>query len=1309
ERIGEPVWDPAPFDLSKAPLLRAMCLKTRQDRYYLMVDMHHIISDGISHAVLVRDFMALYQGKLLPSLKIQYKDFSEWQNSEKERKNLARQESYWLKTLAGEMPVLELATDFSRPTVQGFEGSALSFGVGIEETRALKELALGEGATLFMVLLSLYNVFLARLSGQEDIIIGTPTSGRRHADLEPVIGVFINTLALRNYPGGEKSFREFLREVKEGTIEAFENQDYPFEDLVEKAATTRDASRNPLFDVMLVLQNMDIDLEPAETSKHRPAMVAFDKPGEEIEQKQFLLARETSKFDLVLNGSESNESNGDLNFSLAYSTRLFKKETVERFLIYLKSILTAVLDDPEMRISEIEILSPEEKRKILFDFNDKEVEYPFDKTIDQLFTEQVEQIPDHIAVVGSTVETLRQAPLQISFRQLNEQANRLAYSLIEKGVLADNIVAIMLERSVEMIIGIMAILKSGGAYLPIDPNYPQERIQYMLQDSKAEIIVNSEFLIDVPQAPFLHHSSFIIHHSNLAYIIYTSGTTGRPKGVMVRHRNLANLVSGLKRTIYKNYSKGRHICFVSPYIFDASVKQIFASLLLGHSLYIVPENVRLDGVLLLAYYARHTIDISDGTPTHLRLFLESQAESKDEAPITVKHFIIGGEALPVNIMENFFARFGEKTKVTNIYGPTECTVDSTLYEVTPGNIKGVLHIPIGLAMPNCYLYIVSRWNRLQPAGIPGELLIGGHGVGMGYLNNPELTAEKFRPPITQITPIKEIKKINKSFAGVQGELFQKPPLVLYKTGDLARLLADGNIEFLGRLDHQVKIRGFRIELGEIENRLSRHPAVKEAVILARQKGEDKYLCAYVVLNSVKAPNLIFVEIKERLSRDLPDYMIPSYFVPIDKIPLTPNGKIDHHALPLPEIETDEEYVAPRDSIEKKLAHLWAEVLGIKEEKIGIENNFFQLGGQSLKAVVFIAKIHKQLNIKLPLAEVFKTPTIKGLAQYIKKAGEETFLSIAPVEKKEYYPLTPAQKRLYILQQMTPQDTVYNITKTVEMSEAPDLVQLEETFNKLLHRHESLRTSFHMVENNPVQRVHDTVALAIEYYDLTRPGEMPHEVSSKDFVRPFDLTAAPLLRAGLVKRRNASWVLIVDLHHIISDGVSQGVLTRDFMSLYRGEELPALKLQYKDYAEWQEGDKEQEALKGRENYWLKEFAGTIPVLTMPTDFARPMLQSFAGAILDFEVGMEETAALNRVMIKEGVTMYMVWLAMYNVFLAKISGQEDIITGTPAAGRRHIDMQQIIGMFVNTLAIRNFPRGEYTFKEFLKEVKEKTLQA
>ncbi|HLP47812.1 MAG TPA: amino acid adenylation domain-containing protein, partial [Candidatus Kapabacteria bacterium] len=885
ERSGEPVWTPVPFDLAKAPLLRAVSMKNQANQHFLMVDMHHIISDGVSHAILLTDFIALYNGESLSPLRIQYKDFSEWQNSEKEKENLKKQETYWLGAFAEEIPVLELPADFARPVIQAFEGNALRFQISAEETKALKEMAFREGVTLYMLLLALYTVFIGKLSGQEDIVLGSPAAGRRHADLERILGVFINTLALRNYPVGEKSFSEFLKEVKVKTIEAFENQDYPFEDLVDKVVTGRDAGRNPLFDVMIILQNIESGLDSSE----RP-----DRSGGSRGQ-QFLLERETSKFDLVLNGSESNEG---LNFSLAYSTRLFKRETVERFLTYLKSVFTAVLDDPQLKISNIEIIPEEEKKKILFDFNGTEVEYPWNKTIDRVFAEQVEKIPDHMAVFGHG--HARVCPTCLTYHELNEQSGKLAGLLIEKGIQPDSIVAIMMERSVEMIIGIMGILKSGGAYLPIDPNYPQERIDYMLRDSHAKLLIinkseirNSKFetnpndqkindqnkifeelmVLNFKNLDFEFVSCFgfrtsDFNSSNLAYIIYTSGTTGRPKGVMVRHCNLANLVWGLQRTIYRDYPGGLHVCFVSPYIFDASVKQIFASLLLGHCLYVVPENVRLDGVLLLNYYEKYKIDISDGTPTHLRLFLESMTEKQKEPTIRVKHFLIGGEALPVNLMVGFFDRLGEKApKVTNIYGPTECTVDSSLYQVTAENIKELRNIPIGNAMPNCNLFIVSRWNNLQPVGIPGELLIGGHGVGVGYLNNPELTAEKFY----------------RSYGSYKSNI-----LTVYKTGDLARWQPDGPpaggatkgiIEFLGRIDQQVKIRGFRIELGEIENRLSRHRAIKEAVVLVRKSGEDKYLCAYIVLkpgdSPAKTTNILSAEMKEFLLRDLPDYMVPA--------------------------------------------------------------------------------------------------------------------------------------------------------------------------------------------------------------------------------------------------------------------------------------------------------------------------------------------------------------------------------------------------------------------------------------------------
>jgi tyrocidine synthetase-3 len=585
-------------------------------------------------------------------------------------------------------------------------------------------------------------------------------------------------------------------------------------------------------------------------------------------------------------------------------------------------------------------------------------------------------------------------------------------------------------------------------------------------------------------------------------------------------------------------------------------------------------------------------------------------------------------------------------------------------------------VPIGSPLQNVRLYILDPYDNLQPVGVVGELYIAGPGLARGYLNNLELTSKKFF-----------------SSSLLRFSASQLLSFSLYRTGDLARWLPNGNIEFLGRLDHQVKIRGYRIELGEIENCLITHSEVKEAVVLTNDM-EDKYLCAYIVPHSPYSPSL-----KEYLSRLLPDYMIPSYFVELEEIPLTPSGKIDRKALPAPEVQTGDYYAAPRDEIEKRLVKMWSEVLGV-EAVIGIDDNFFALGGHSLKGTVLTVKIHKEFNVKLPLLQVFRTPHIRGMAEYIKEQlkqwKEDRYASIEPVEKKGYYPLSSAQKRLYILQQMTLESTAYNMPQFIPLSEEPDISKLEETFKRLIERHESLRTSFHMINNQPVQKVHDTVEFAIEYYD-------------SQSVQPFDLSRAPLLRVGLVKTGENGTILSVDMHHIISDGLSHGVLVKDFIALYTGEDLPPLRIQYKDYAEWQNEEKEKETIKQQEAYWLRQFEEEVPVLNLPMDYERPKVQRFEGSVAHFEVNREITDTLKKLALEEGATLYMVLLAIYMVFLAKMSGQEDIVVGTPVAGRRHVDLEKVIGMFVNTLALRNKPAGEKTFEGFLREVKENALEA
>ncbi|HLP47721.1 MAG TPA: condensation domain-containing protein, partial [Candidatus Kapabacteria bacterium] len=610
-------------------------------------------------------------------------------------------------------------------------------------------------------------------------------------------------------------------------------------------------------------------------------------------------------------------------------------------------------------------------------------------------------------------------------------------------------------------------------------------------------------------------------------------------------------------------------------------------------------------------------------------------------------------------------------RLVNQYGPTETTIDTLAVECSAKRVN------LGKPISNVKVYILDEYEKILPIGIVGELYITGAGVSRGYLNNPELTAIKF---------------ISVASYGVSSVA------KIYKTGDIAKWLPDGNIEFIGRNDQQVKIRGFRIETGEIENRLLKHKDIKEAVVIVNEDGSgDKNLTAY----TVSTGEMLDTELREYLLEELPNYMIPSYFVRLEKIPLTPNGKIDRKALPKPGLIAGESYIAPRDEIEKKLTVIWSEILN--QSAIGINDNFFHLGGHSLKATILVSKIHKVFQVNVPLAEIFKTPTIKGLANYIKATIKDKYISIEPVEKKKYYSLSSSQKRLYVLYEMDRQGAGYNIPSFSILKGEIDKNRLEQTFTLLIDRHESLRTSFHIINDEPVQRIHDTVEFELE--KLEGRGDP----LGSPFIRPFDLSKVPLLRVGLQKIKKDKHILMVDMHHIISDGISMNILVKDFMALYQKENLDKPLLQYKDFSNWQNIEKQKESIKRQEDFWIKEFAGEIPVLELPVDYPRPAVQSFAGHQIPFEIDKETTGVLKTLALEMGATMYMTLLSLYTVFLAKLANQEDIVIGSPIAGRRHTDLAEIIGMFVNTIVIRNYPSGEKDFSLFLLEVKEKTLKA
>ena len=906
------------------------------------------------------------------------------------------------------------------------------------------------------------------------------------------------------------------------------------------------------------------------------------------------------------------------------------------------------------------------------------MEYPVDRTIHQLFEEQAARTPDSVGLVGDVglvghVRPVRQ--VNITYRELNEQSAGLAGLLIEKGVLPDNIVGIMMERSVETVIGIFGILKSGAAYLPIDPGYPQERIDYMLKDSAAKILLTAaDYVFN------FQHSSFIIHHSSLsshlAYVIYTSGSTSKPKGVLIEHASVVNRLSWEKEKYGLNE---RDVVLQSaPFIFDVSVCELFRWIPAGARLCLLPSGAQMDPERIVNTIARYGATTADFVPSVISLILDQVDKHRSHRGLSsLRWMFTGVETVGLNLVKRFretLERFND-TKLINAYGPTESTVDVTHFQCT-GDYDTV---PIGKPMANVRVYIVDRWGNLQPMGIGGELCIAGKGLARGYLNNPGLTCEKF----------------NRSYRSYK-------TYILYKTGDRARWINDGNIEFLGRMDLQVKIRGFRVELGEIESRLLNHPGVKEVVVLAREEESgDKYLCAYVVSNDEN----VVSELREYLAEELPEYMIPAYFMRLEKIPLTASGKVDRKALPEPVLHSGTCYVAPRDEIEGKLVGIWSEVLHITS--IGIDDNFFRLGGHSLKATALVLKIHKEFDVKVPLTEIFKNPRIRELAKYIKEKSKEFHIALEPAEEKEYYELSPAQKRLYIMHQLVSNDTGYNMPMVIPLVENIEKEQVEAVFKKLVKRHESLRTSFITVNEMPVQRIHRGVDFSIGYYEIKEEAGGAPLIAG--FTMPFQFDTPPLLRVNLVKVGAARRFLFIDTHHIITDGTSLDILEREFAALCSGEELPVLRFRYRDYSEWHHKTLQREAIKQQEAYWLKEFSGEIPVLDLPTDYPRPAEQGIEGNTALFSLDSRETRILKAVAQQNDVTLYMALLAVFSILFAKLGGQEDIIIGTPIAARRHTDLQPIIGMFVNSLALRNFPSGEKPLKHYLNEVKQRTLAA
>ncbi|UCH98461.1 MAG: amino acid adenylation domain-containing protein, partial [Candidatus Aminicenantes bacterium] len=1172
-----------------------------------------------------------------------------------------RERDFWLNQLSGDFEKSFFPYDYERAANKEPQMAVVPCGFpGAVEAKLIKA-STGSDSRLHMLLVAGLVLLLAKYTGTRDITIGLPIYRQEQE------GDFVNTaLILRHQLEDHMTFKDLLIQVRQTIAQANEHVNYPIESLpYELGMSYSPAEDFPLFDVMLLLENV----HNRNYIQHFRIniMFLFNRTGEKLSGK------------------------------VEYNSSLYNKKKTERIVHHYTYLLQEALFNPNRPIADISVLSGEEKKKILFVWNDTDTGYPKEMTIQQLFERQVETTPHHIAVVSG--------PQQVTYKKLNEQANRTAALLIEKGIdlqiKGNIIVGMMGQRSVWMVLGILGILKAGAVYLPINAKDPEERITFILEDSKAAALITQEHLVKGnPSLLAIESLGNIILYEELAdegeenidhhvyknreclnkpgdniYLIYTSGTTGKPKGVLVKQQGIVNYVWWAANQYVKNEKV--NFPLYTSIAFDLTVTSLFTPLITGNAIVVYGDGAEANEALIERVMEDNQVAVVKLTPSHLKLIKD---RNTNERISSVKRFILGGEQLSTQLAKDIYRAYQGKVEIYNEYGPTEAAVGCMIYQFNPTEDSADRKsVPIGKPIANTQVYLLNENLEPVPMGAVGELYISGEGLAAGYLYQPTLTAEKFIPnPFI-------------------------PGKTMYRTGDLAKWLEDGNIEFLGRKDNQVKIRGYRIELAEIENCLLTHDEIREVVVVSREDyDEDIHLCAYMVSDR----EVPVFELREYLAALLPDYMIPAYFVTIDQVPLTRNGKIDTRALPEPRVNVGVKYIAPRDETERGLVKIWSDILSIDETELSIDVNFFEVGGHSLKATVLANKIHKNFNAKVSLESIFRFPTLRGLGEYLKKAERDDFNAIEVVEQKEYYGLSSAQKRLYVLQQMDKESTGYNVPMIKVLEGIIRMDRLESTFEKLIQRHESLRTSFELLENEPVQKVHPPFSFKVNCH---APGNQSPGEIIKAFVRPFNLAEPPLLRVELIKEKENRHILLFDMHHMITDGISTGLFIREFMAIYKGQYLPGLRVQYKDYAEWQNREKERGKIKEQEAYWLKLFAGDIPVLDLPTDYARPPLQSFAGNAVDFVVGEEETGQLNALAVKNEVTLFMLLLAICNVFLSKISGQEDIVVGTGVEGRGHEDLKNIIGMFVNSLPLRNYPAAGKTFNGFLKELKEQTLQA
>jgi amino acid adenylation domain-containing protein len=1277
-----------PFDLETGPLVRSLLIRTGSESHRLVLTLHHIVSDGWSVEVIVRELRALYAGQELTELPIQYADHALRQRRWSESPEAEAQLAWWQERLAGGTPDLELPADRPRPAVQSLRGGIETLEMPEGFAEAIDRLGRERGATPFLIELAAFDALLLRYTGQEDLWVGTPVANRPRPELEGLIGLFVNTVVLRTDAGGDPTFAGLLGRARETVLAAFAHQELPFERLVEELAPARDLSRNPLAQVFISHSSPAVrqELAPGVTLVPRTASTA------------------TAKLDLSLNFGRNAE--GRLVLSAEHSADLFDGTTVRRLLEHLGNLLQAAVEEPEVRISDLPLMGAAERDQVLVEWNLTGAEIP-DEPVHVLFHRWAERTPDALALSWEDGE--------MTYGELARRAEARAEELRRAGVGPETVVPICFERSPELVVEAIAVLSAGGAYLPIDPDWPEERRRWILADAGTLPAVpgalpdSPETLPAVPGALLgalgtlpaapgtlpvapgtlpvvpgalpvepgtlpaesgtLPAEPGTLPGESLAYVIYTSGSTGTPKGTELRHRGLSSYIAWHRRSYL---DPSHRSAFLAAPGFDASVWDTWAPLTAGASLHIPPKDAVPSAPRLLAWMAERRITIGFLTTA----LGEAVLAEPRPAGLALRRLLIGGERL--------HRRPGPDLpfELINHYGPTETTIVVTAGRVEP---EGDRPPHIGRPVSNMRMYVVDPHLKPVPVGVPGELCIAGVGLARSYRHRPALTAEKLVP-----------------------NPFGEPGERLYRTGDLARWLPSGDLELVGRIDHQVKLRGFRIELGEVEAVLTGHPLVGAAVAMVR---EDR-LIAWVVPSGPEAPE----GLRSWLETRLPAFMIPAAFVALPELPLTPNGKVDRRALPAPDWTGAKAYVAPRTELEQEVAQVWKTVLGV--ERVGLHDSFWDLGGHSLLATRILVRLRDAFGVELPLQVLFQAPTLEAfstaLGHAVLAAFPEDEEGILPAERGSEAPLSFAQERLWFLDRLEGNSVAYNIPMIFVLRGDLKPAALEAALGEVVRRHEVLRTVF--VEGDggvPVQRIKPFSSLSLPLLDVTLEEAL--RVESALARTPFDLARGPLLRAVLSRISATEHRLFLSVHHAVSDGWSADVLIRELAAAYRAlsenraSDLPELPVQYADYAVWQRRWLSGETLERELGWWRGRLAGAPMALELPTDRPRPAKRGFRGIHHRDLIPADLVARLGAMGRSSETSLFMVVLAGYQALLSRLTGARDLLVGTPIANRQRVEIEGLIGLFVNTLALRADLSGSPSFDTHLGRTRDFLLGA